>query len=306
VYDSVTNDGGIETGQVTRFVVPVNFTNNGYLNNNAYTVIEQGNFVNNGDLYISAGTQFRVDGGASTLGGRMTGGGHFENSTPLTPVEVSGRIEPGLPGETGTFHFVGGNTVHWSTFQLVAELGGEFPFQPYDRLEIAGNCQLDGVLQIDHLPGFAPAVGDSFEVLACTQGGLLTGSFLVHNGLVQDGITLAPVYFPDRLVLVVQSVTGVEEGGPPEEARFAVRHTPGDVARFEFVLPWDGQVEIGLFDLSGRSVGRLGPMDSGEGRGELAWSTRALASGAYFAKLLARPLDGPGDITLSGRLLVTR
>jgi hypothetical protein len=54
------------------------------------------------------------------------------------------------------------------------ELAGTAPGAQYDRLVVAGSASLAGTLDVDLLDGFAPAAGNSFEIISAAGGVLGT------------------------------------------------------------------------------------------------------------------------------------
>jgi hypothetical protein len=87
---------------------------------------------------------------------------------------------------------------------LFMEIAGALPNQ-FDRLQSAGVAQIDGYLNIDFDGGFAPALGQTFDILTSTFG--LTGQFdtIDFSGLPADK-ALAITYLPNsvRLTTVVK------------------------------------------------------------------------------------------------------
>lgn len=122
----------------------------------------------------------------ATLGG---------NGTVNRPVVVAGggAVAPGSgPGvlRTGTTTFASGST-------LIVEIAGNSltPVPLYDQLAVSGNIALDNAtLDVIRAPGFVPAVGDQFPIVAndgnnSGGGDGVSGTFVQGNSLVAGGIS---------------------------------------------------------------------------------------------------------------------
>jgi len=111
----------------------------------------------------------------------------------------------------------------------------------------------------------------------------------------------------DALFRIVSSTTGIADGAPP--ARFALsgvapNPTNGWLA-VSYDLPVGCRVDVGIYDVSGRSVKSLVSTDQAAGRYTVRWDGRRAdgteaASGVYFAKLHA------GSFEATSRAIVLR
>lgn len=120
---------------------------------------------NNGRVIVDAGATFE----ASLVNhGRLMGNGTVLASAG---VENHGIVAPGA--SAGTLNITG-NYVQGADGRLDIELGGVLPGIDFDRLLVSGNATLNGVLDVTHLAGYAPKIGDSFIVLASSR---LYGAF---------------------------------------------------------------------------------------------------------------------------------
>ena len=72
--------------------------------------------------------------------------------------------------------------------------------------------------------------------------------------------------------------------GGQTAGRLVVARPVHDDVRFRFELPERGEAGIDVFDLSGRSVGRVDGT-WGAGVNEARWSARGIGPGVYFARL---------------------
>jgi hypothetical protein len=101
-----------------------------------------------------------------------------------------------MTGGTGTLTLTGPSFTNTGTLAL--RLGGLTPGSQFDRLVISGTATLGGTLNVNLLNGFAPAVGDMFDVLTY---GSRVGEFATIEG---NGQTYAPTYGPSKLTLAKQ------------------------------------------------------------------------------------------------------
>jgi hypothetical protein len=100
-----------------------------------------------------------------TLPGFVKGVGTFNN------VNFTGTFSPGLsPAELQ----VGAITLSPSN-TLIAEIGGTTPGSLYDRIVSSSTISLGGVLDVDLINNFVPAIGNSFQILSATGG--ISGTF---------------------------------------------------------------------------------------------------------------------------------
>jgi hypothetical protein len=105
-----------------------------------------------------------------TLTGWIKGDGSFNN------VSFTGTFDPGLSPTLSTVGSIG----FGPTSTLIMELGGTNRSMPteYDAILASGTLTLNGVLQVSLINGFAPAAGNSFDIL---DWGTLSGTFSTLN-----------------------------------------------------------------------------------------------------------------------------
>jgi hypothetical protein len=92
-------------------------------------------------------------------------------------VQNSGVVAPGTSSGVGTSIgalAVNGNYTQTSGGKLQIELGGTSPGTQFDQLLVTGSVALDGALKVSLVNGFAPAAGNSFNILDFTS---LSGTF---------------------------------------------------------------------------------------------------------------------------------
>jgi T5SS/PEP-CTERM-associated repeat protein len=144
--------GGLTSGGLSNIgdLVAVGATINGpVVNNTAVTVV-----------------------GTVDFNGLVSGPGNFFG--PGT-ANFNGGMAPGAsPAEIG----FEGNVALADTNTLFIEIAGTTPGSQYDRLVVAGDAALDGILDVS-LVGFSPTIGQQFTVL--------TAGSIIDNGLALGG-----------------------------------------------------------------------------------------------------------------------
>ena len=100
------------------------------------------------------------------LTGPVTGGGSF-----LGNVKFEHTYSPGASPASVSFT---GDPVFATSSRLEIEIGGLAPGTQHDRLAVTGELTLGGTLRAALIDGFAPAVGDEFDILDWTT---LSGEF---------------------------------------------------------------------------------------------------------------------------------
>jgi T5SS/PEP-CTERM-associated repeat protein len=105
---------------------------------------------------------------AVTFNSSFSGAGQFFGSGTAT---FTGGYTPGDSPAIVSFE---GGVAFGGDNVLTIELGGTTPGMQYDRLQVAGGLALDGTLQITLIDGFAPAAGNSFDILNWSA---LSGTF---------------------------------------------------------------------------------------------------------------------------------
>ena len=138
-------------------------TNNGTLNNNG-TLTNYGTFYNNDSLYTTSGT---FDNWGTYGGGGIIFGNWYDQGV-LQPGQT-----PGVVTVEGNYYKQGGS--------LEIELGGLFDgggdnsLSEFDWLDVTGDVELAGVLDVYLINSFQLLAGMSFEIL--NVGGTLTGEY---------------------------------------------------------------------------------------------------------------------------------
>jgi fibronectin-binding autotransporter adhesin len=254
---------------------------------------------NRGIVRIASGALSITGAGSSltnTTSGVVEGSGVL--SMPLLTFTNQGTVKPGVAG-TAVLKLVG-NYVQALTGTLDIELGGLTPGTQYDRLvDSAGAVNLGGALNVSLVNGFAPALGDTFSVLAFpSRSGSLSSVSLpsLGGGLILDTIGTATAL---RLVVVPQPRVATRLGflqQPPSSTFFGDSFAV-QVAAFDdsgnIVTTFTGDVALGENPLSTNSVSKL--------QGTL---TRAAISGvATFTDLRVDGTDTTALDAISGALL---
>ncbi|MDP6633292.1 MAG: autotransporter-associated beta strand repeat-containing protein [Phycisphaerae bacterium] len=131
-----------------------------------------------GDTHVDAGT-LRIDGTLQCrdvfvgLDGVLGGTGAVSAGS----VNVAGAVSP---GDSAGILTVGADVIFDQSADLIVEIGGTIAGGQYDRLDVAGDLNLGGTLQISLINGFIPADGDTFDIL----------NFGALNGTTFDSIEL--------------------------------------------------------------------------------------------------------------------
>jgi hypothetical protein len=121
--------------------------------------------VNNGELRVSAGS-------VATFFGNVSGSGTFTGTgTKFYEALFSPGSSPGLVTDEGDSSFGPGAVV-------AMELAGLLPGTEHDKFEVAGTLSLGGTLKLVLLEGFAPQLGDRFDLF---DWGVLEGGFAAFD-----------------------------------------------------------------------------------------------------------------------------
>ncbi len=126
-----------------------------------------------GTLTVWGPGKVRIDGGeleADIID--HTHGGAFEfNAGTLRAnrfdgalLNVGGRLTPGVDSETGAT-LIDGNYTQQSSGTLAFDIGGTGPGSTYDLMNITGNAQVDGLLELSLVGGFTPDASNNFTLL---------------------------------------------------------------------------------------------------------------------------------------------
>ena len=184
-----------------------------YVQTNATTGV-----ISAGELFLSPGTDFS---GAGTLTSDVV------NSGLVTPGASNGGVIGGLT--------IAGDYTQTRIGTLSLKIRGYAPSTEFDQLNVSGQAQLCGTLDVTRVGGFAPALGDNFDVLTF---GSASGDFHTKNGVALDGgLAFATAYESDRMALRV-----VENQPPTVDSLGA---TPDPVARgADLTLTADGVADL--------------------------------------------------------------
>jgi len=169
----------IQNGRI--FTSPSSFANAGTVNVGATSTFTTGGTGN----YNQSGGNTKVDGALVAGGGNVfiNGGTLSGNGGTVTGnVTNGGTVSPGdAPSTAGALTIVG-NYIQTSggTFQL--DIGGLTAGTQFDLLNVTGNANLNGTLNVDLINSYFPSIGDTFKFL--TTGGSRIGGFFPENGLI--------------------------------------------------------------------------------------------------------------------------
>lgn len=115
--------------------------------------------VNNGSIQGNSAAE-RI-----TLNGFMTGTGVLNNVT------VVGTLSPGASPSAVSY----GNVGFTPTSKIIVEIGGKTAGTQFDQLTFSAPVALAGTIEAVFINGFAPGIGDSFNVINSAAG--VTGDF---------------------------------------------------------------------------------------------------------------------------------
>ncbi len=171
--------------------------------NNTGTVDVQTGALNVGSSFSQAAGATLLRGGNVILSGTLpiTGGLLGGSGQVFGNVSVSGQLSPGL--SAGRVE-IQGNYTQTDSGSYHVEIGGTTAGTAYDQVIIATNAQLAGTVNVCSLNGFAPAVGDRFEIMKFAS---MSGS-VVFTGLnTANGVRLEPVITSTNIVLVATNAS---------------------------------------------------------------------------------------------------
>lgn len=138
-----------------------------------------------GVLDVRAGAQLRLQATPShavnLAGGTLRGTGTIRGESidpgKATVSNTGGTVAPGASPGILTIE---GDYTQGAAGTLQAEIAGVTAGSGYDRLVVAGTATLDGTLAIVNDPSFAPAAGNTFDILTAT--GTVSGTFATLSG----------------------------------------------------------------------------------------------------------------------------
>ena len=132
------------------------------------------------------------------LGGILTGTGDLEAYTFNNAGAV---ISPGLPeAPIGLLHVIGMYT-QGTMGTLALDLAGTVPGTGFDQFNVDLQASLGGALLVNIIPGYQPAVGDTFRILTTSQR---TGKFAtVSTAGLMAGLKLTATYDATGVTLTV-------------------------------------------------------------------------------------------------------
>jgi hypothetical protein len=158
-----------------------------------------------GATLIANGGDGSIDAVAVNLlnGGTLMGSGSVGvSSSAFGALAVNNAGGFVAPGNSPGILTIDGTYAQASTGTLVVQIQGNTPGS-YDQLIVRDGASLNGALQVNVLPGYQPAVGQTFQVVALgstgtsttgTAGGI-SGSF-ASTSISQAGITFVNNYQP--------------------------------------------------------------------------------------------------------------
>ncbi|MDX1430078.1 MAG: T9SS type A sorting domain-containing protein, partial [Rhodothermales bacterium] len=227
-------------------------------------------------LWIGPQAGFERDSLLVLAGGVVGGTGSFPGDYRNETV-----IAPGYgPHAVGTFTIDG--AYHQTTSGALAiELGGQSE-SDYDRLVAADSAVIDGRLSVRRVGGFAPRVGDVFEIL---QAEKLVGEFA---SIEITGFKADVVYNEASVQLHITSGVSIEPSEKPTQHFSLHQNFPNPfnpVTTIAFDLPERSTVRLSLYDILGREVRVLDAGDRSAGRHQIILDAHGLPSGSYYYRI---------------------
>ncbi len=138
-----------------------------------------GGIVTFHDDVVNNGTEIRTVAGSRTVFfGAVSGAAPF---TGTGTVEFNGDLRPGNSPASVSF---GGNLELGYSSKLQIELGGTIVGSQYDKVNVTGQLNLGGTLDVVLYNGFKPVMGNSFDILNWTS---LSGMFSSENLPTMNG-----------------------------------------------------------------------------------------------------------------------
>ena len=166
--------------------------------------------------------------GEARIEGSYNGGGTVTASAnEFSTIFLAGDYHPGnLPGQpTGVVTFQGVNMELENSSNTYIQLASATEFDVVRSVNITTftpNLTLDGLLNVELLNGFVPAVGQTFKIIDFQSSGTFAGAFDFAEGDVVasgPGFQLVINYASDGVTLVTQAA-------PPENDDFDLLSNP--------------------------------------------------------------------------------
>jgi hypothetical protein len=209
------NAGTFSCSTASNVAINIPFSNSGTVN------LSRGSLgfnsaTNSGTVAVASGAALGIGtytqtAGATILnGGTINGGSLGINGGVLTGtgtinanVTNGGQVSPGGTGAAGLLT-INGNYTQTSTGALDIDLGGTTAGSN-DLLAVSGAATLGGTLSVATMGSFAPAFGNTFQVM--TFGSSPSGNFNAYNGpSMASGLFVDPVFSGTSLSLDIDRV----------------------------------------------------------------------------------------------------
>jgi hypothetical protein len=162
-----------------------------------------------GSLRISSGATLQADSQLS-LNGTISGSGRFQGD-----LEVVGTIQPGTLSESATLTIEGSLQLGAdSTTRLTVRSHAE-----HSQINVTGQVAAGGTLLVD-APGYTPAAGDHFDILAGNAGNIVAGRYKAAKLPAPAGGRYLSVRYEGANVALrsAESAPGFDLQNPPANA----------------------------------------------------------------------------------------
>jgi hypothetical protein len=313
---AITNAGSIVADQSVALKIDadatVGFTNTGTvsvtgsgglqilssaMNQSGTVTIASGTTLARTGNYTQTGGSTQVDGALSVTSGvvDLQGGVLRGNGQVSGSVTNAATVAPGVSPGTLT---VSGAFTQPMAGVLSIEIDGLTPGTQHDVLAVTGAATLEGEVQFVFGGTYAPTVGDQAVILTA---GSITGDFarISYVNPPAGFFAYDVVRVGNTMVFKVLDPTGVPTpdasgvGVAAAHKPLAIRPNPsiGGQATLSFQVASPGaEIDLAIYDAAGRRVRTLLAGWPGTSERRVAWdglddSGRAVASGAYFARL---------------------
>jgi hypothetical protein len=202
VFETFGGSHLVNNGTIAANVAGKTLTfNNSFIANSSTITVQALSTLQVGGSFSQSAGHTTIDGALNLAqlfavnGGLLSGSGTISGSVSNAAGQVAPGDSPGLLTITG-------NYAQASSGQLDIELGGTTPGAGYDQLVVGNAATLDGAIDVDLVNGFAPLVGEQFDVLTRASG---SGTF---SATLSDdpGLTYTVDYHPNRVTITITSV----------------------------------------------------------------------------------------------------
>ncbi len=210
-YGSLTSSTTPNSNGNDRAEINTNFVNSGTVSV-LQGELDFGNVSNSGTVEVQSSAALSVSIYTQTAGATILNGGQLDGTIVVNAgllsgtgtisgnVTNSGQVDPGGVGVAGSIT-INGTYIQTTTGVLNFDLGGTTAGTGYDQLVVSGAAALAGQFNFSLINGFAPALGNSFQVLTYVSS---SGDFSYGDLDLGNRLMLGHVLNSTNLTLTVQ------------------------------------------------------------------------------------------------------